>query len=945
MAAPIQCGDERRRAAARAAGRNGIDSIGVSVDQRSLTVTLFGKAPDDLGPESFRITGGRHVTGIRVLTVEVCADADPELADCLTLTVDQPGDYSTYQLCVVEPASYAGPGTRPHPAFDERYACAGFSFKQNCPGQLDCAVAEECPPRSYQEPVIDYLAKDYASLRRVLLERLALIMPAWTERHVPDLGVTLVELLAYAGDQLSYLQDAVATEAYLDTARLRVSVRRHARLVDYRMHDGCAARAFVCLEAGSTMTLPAGDFRFSAGSEVFEPVQAEDVTIHPAHNRISLWTWGDQDCCLPVGATSATLRDSDPAGSDATARVLALQPGDVLVFEELLDPRTGLTADADPTHRQAVRLTSVQQGMDPLYQQPVLEVAWSDQDRLGFALCVSARGGADCADLEVGVARGNAVLVEHGRSRTWCGDPPESTTLPAPPPPERGCPCPPDFGCPDDAAADLPAYPPLHARVRLRLAHQPVTQRAPYPDPADVARGQAAQLRGIPTRARARLGDLLRAAAEGQPRAGDDAAYLVTLFGAGTLAKVRLGDDPAAALRTLLARFDELLATKLDRVAGLARRAWAGYLLQAADEGWEIGQSWGAAEGDALDPGRAVFRGPATAALSPDPRAALPAVTVAVRGDESNPWRPRGDLLASGPTDRDMVGEVDDDDVLTLRFGDGRTGAVPPPGSLLDIRYRVGNGAGGNVGAGAINQIRFCTTRGADIKSVRNPVAAGGGVDAEPVPEVRLRAPIEAHDQLRRAITTDDYAALAGRLPGVQRAAADLRWSGSWYEVRVAVDALGGEPAGAWLLDQERAALHRYRRIGHDLVVAPATLVPLRLELCVQVEPDYITGHVRQAVLEVLGSGVLPDGRLGLFHLDNLTFGTPVRISRIVATVAAVPGVRAAAVTALQRLFGQPDDALDTGVLVLGPDEVAQLDNDPTRPENGVLGLVMGGGR
>jgi predicted phage baseplate assembly protein len=438
---------------------------------------------------------------------------------------------------------------------------------------------------------------------------------------------------------------------------------------------------------------------------------------------------------------------------------------------------------------------------------------------------------------------------------------------------------------------------------------------------------------------------LLAAAVQGHPPAGDDAAYLVTLFGAATVAKVRLGDDPAAALRTLLARFDELLAAKLDRVAGLARRAWAGYLLQAAEEGWEIGQSWGAAEGEALDPGRAAFRGPAAAALAPDPRAALPEVTVALRGEESNPWRPRRDLLASGPTDRDMVGEVDDDGVLTLRFGDGRSGAVPPPGSTLDVRYRVGNGAAGNVGAGAINQISFCTTSGADIRSVRNPVAAGGGTEPEPVPEVRLRAPIESRDQLRRAVTTDDYAALAGRVPGVQRAAADLRWTGSWYEVRVAVDALGGEALGEWLLDQERAALHRYRRIGHDLLVAPATLVPLRLELCVQVEPDYIGGHVREAVLQILGSHVLPDGRLGLFHPDNLTFGTPVRVSRIVATVAAVPGVRAAAVTALQRLFGQPDDALDTGVLALGPDEVAQLDNDPTRPENGVLSLVMGGGR
>ena len=59
---------------------------------------------------------------------------------------------------------------------------------------------------------------------------------------------TLVELLAYVGDQLSYAQDAVATEAYLGTARRRASVRRHARLVDYFMHDGANARAWLVFE-------------------------------------------------------------------------------------------------------------------------------------------------------------------------------------------------------------------------------------------------------------------------------------------------------------------------------------------------------------------------------------------------------------------------------------------------------------------------------------------------------------------------------------------------------------------------------------------------------------------------------------------------------------------------------------------------------------------------
>ena len=67
-----------------------------------------------------------------------------------------------------------------------------------------------------------------------MLDRIAALIPEWTRAQAADFGVSLVEALAYTADYLSYQLDAIATEAYLGTARRRVSVRRHARLVDYR---------------------------------------------------------------------------------------------------------------------------------------------------------------------------------------------------------------------------------------------------------------------------------------------------------------------------------------------------------------------------------------------------------------------------------------------------------------------------------------------------------------------------------------------------------------------------------------------------------------------------------------------------------------------------------------------------------------------------------------
>jgi hypothetical protein len=93
---------------------------------------------------------------------------------------------------------------------------------------------------------------------------------------------------------------------------------------------------------------------------------------------------------------------------------------------------------------------------------------------------------------------------------------------------------------------------------------------------------------------------------------------------------------------------------------------------------------------------------------------------------------------------------------------------------------------------------------------------------------------------------------------------------------------------------------------------------------------------------------------LGFFHPDNLTFGEGIFVSRIVAAAQAVAGVQNVQVARLERYeIGEPlpgaktakDELPPHGVLSLGPFEIAQLDNDPSFPENGRLTLDMRGGR
>jgi hypothetical protein len=142
--------------------------------------------------------------------------------------------------------------------------------------------------------------------------------------------------------------------------------------------------------------------------------------------------------------------------------------------------------------------------------------------------------------------------------------------------------------------------------------------------------------------------------------------------------------------------------------------------------------------------------------------------------------------------------------------------------------------------------------------------------------------------------------------------------------------------------------------MGYDLLVSPAEYVPLKLSLTICVLPNYLRGHVEASVLDALSNRVLPDGTLGFFHPDNLSFGNGVYVSRLLATVQAIPGVQNAMVTELERFeisepapgSDQPGEELPlNSALLLGPFEIAQLDNDPNFPENGVLVLDVRGGR
>lgn len=468
------CRDERRRALLlehRHLGLNGIDFVEYRYvgNEHMLDVHFFADLPEDAygladDPQRVRIEGGTRIVGIEAMA----ALRRQDRPNVLTFTINAQGDFSTHYLTLGWRSTPTGWSFH-LPGVDRLFSVAPVNFRAGCPVPFDCAPVDECRTEALPEPMLDYLAKDYASFRRLLLDLVAQRNPRWIENSPADLGVALLELLAYEGDQLSYFQDAVANEMFLDTVRQRVSAKRHARLVDYRMHDGRNAWTHVHFRVTEGGDIPAGTqlvtritapLRGAAAppsveveipgelfdsdpvllrSRVFETAAA--LATHPRNNEIRIHSWGNEACCIPAGGTTAHLFSVDEAMQTAVRPFL--MPGDLLLLEEVRGPETGAAADADPLHRVVVQIEEVAEVDDPLFRSrlaagalrvrtanadplPLLEVTWRALDALPFSLCLTNRRSDGSVIDGITVARGNIVAADHGRTviETLRFDPP-----------------------------------------------------------------------------------------------------------------------------------------------------------------------------------------------------------------------------------------------------------------------------------------------------------------------------------------------------------------------------------------------------------------------------------------------------------------------------------------------------------------------------------------
>jgi hypothetical protein len=389
---------------------------------------------DQIKRNIFSINGGKRIPagwGAGQLHVANVQQTDSDTV--LLLTVIPIGDYSTYRLTVSFQWTLE---EEERDVIDPVFNTVDFKFRPAC-FNIDCTSKPAELPKPIDTPIIDYLAKDYDSFKHIMINAMMEKVPHWQPTSEADLDQVLIDLFSAAADELSDYQDRVMNEAYLSTARNRISIARHARLMDYHIHQGNQASTWLALELVDNESFELSDgFKvrksrtngYNSGNNTGSDsddnrhlfISKNKRSLHYLLNRMELYTWSSSTPALAKDSTSADLKISQNGDkTDADTITDLIQSGKVthLLIQENLNPASGRTSGVNPAKRQLLKLLPGPEGAqtrcDPLEESHYVRVNWEDSDKLKHNYCFTI----DCPDGKkenISFFNGNLVQVFHG---------------------------------------------------------------------------------------------------------------------------------------------------------------------------------------------------------------------------------------------------------------------------------------------------------------------------------------------------------------------------------------------------------------------------------------------------------------------------------------------------------------------------------------------------
>jgi len=213
-------------------------------------------------------------------------------------------------------------------------------------------------------------------------------------------------------------------------------------------------------------------------------------------------------------------------------------------------------------------------------------------------------------------------------------------------------------------------------------------------------------------------------------------------------------------------------------------------------------------------------------------------------GDVYSKWTQVQHLIDYGPTDLVYAVFTDDNNVVSINFGDGVSGVIPTSYSEIRAKYTVGGGALGNVPTDTVVTINSITGLSeaqvtalqADV-TVTNSTVGVGGADPESNDQIRLSAPA-ALKSGNRAVTLKDFSDIAVAVSGVGKANATASvWTSVTLYIAPSRNALDTDVAPG--LDDNGDPTAEFNTIKTLVETALADKVLIGTTVTV-VEPTYI---------------------------------------------------------------------------------------------------------
>ncbi len=253
-------------------------------------------------------------------------------------------------------------------------------------------------------------------------------------------------------------------------------------------------------------------------------------------------------------------------------------------------------------------------------------------------------------------------------------------------------------------------------------------------------------------------------------------------------------------------------------------------------------------------------------------------------GTGEEEWEVVDTLFGASSTDKKVTIQRDDEDRITLFFGDSGQGKIPLNAATIRATFRLGGGIIGNVGVGTITTIvdTIIAGGGPITLAVTNLLPASGGEERQSIEDAKIQGPRTLRT-LNRAVTREDFKTLSEGFPGVKKARASEKNNIAEITVRI-VPGGGGQPSITLKADL-KAFLDARRCIGSILIVdGPQAFVNVDIEAVVVVKDNFVRNDVELEIDTAIDV---------FFSLDSesINFGQTIFASDLCALIDNINGV------------------------------------------------------